>query len=152
MIILKKLIPILFLILLYQCGYSAVYKDRDTNFKIVVLELNGNKDINNKIKFNLKKHLIKDSNKEFRISINSALNKNVISKDLTGKATNYDLAAVSTFKVYYNGNNRVFSFIENLKIKNIDNSYEQKKHEDEIINNFASSIYNKLIVQLELIE
>ena len=152
MIILKKLIPIIFFILLYQCGYSAVYKDKDTNFKIVVLELNGNKDINNKIKFNLKKHLINDSNKEFRISINSTLNKNVISKDLTGKATNYDLTAISTFNIYYKGITKVLSFNENLKIKNIDNSFEQKKHEDEIINNFASSIYNKLIVQLELIE
>ena len=60
MIIIKKLIPILFFILLYQCGYSAVYKDKDTNFKIVVLEINGNKDINNKINFNLKKHLINE--------------------------------------------------------------------------------------------
>ena len=152
MIILKKLIPIIFFILLYQCGYSAVYKDKDTNFKIIVLEVDGNKDINNKINFNLKKHLINDSNNEFRISINSALNKNVISKDLTGKATNYNLTAVSTFYIYYKGKTKVVSFNENLKIKNNDNSFEQKKHEDEIINNFATSIYNKLIVQLELIE
>ncbi len=152
MIILKRLIPILFFILLYQCGYSSVYKDKDTNFKIIVLEVNGNKEINNKINFNLKKHLINESNNEFRISINSSLNKNVISKDLTGKATNYDLTAISTFNIYYKGITKVLSFNENLKIKNIDNSFEQKKHEDEIINNFASSIYNKLIVQLELIE
>ena len=74
----------------------------------------------------------------------------MISKDLTGKATNYDLTAVSTFKFIIRAK-QSFSFNENLKIKNIDNSFEQK-HEDEIINNFATSIYNKLIVQLELIE
>ncbi len=152
MIIIKKFIPILFFILLYQCGYSALYKDKDTNFKIVVLEINGNKDINNKINFNLKKHLRNESNKEFMISINSTLNKSVISKDLTGKATNYELTAVSTFNINYMGKIKVLSFNENLKIKSIDNFFEQKKHENEIISNFATSIYNKLIVQLELIE
>ena len=53
MIIIKKLIPILFLSCYINVD-TLQYKDKDTNFKIVVLELNGNKDINNKIKFNLK--------------------------------------------------------------------------------------------------
>ena len=153
MMVLKKLITILSFILLYQCGYSAIYKDnKNTEFKIIVLEIEGNKDINNKINFKLKKHFNNESDREFKITMNTKLNKNVISKNLKGDATNYELTAVSVFNVNYKDKTQIISLKENIKIKNIDDSFEQRKYENEVMENFASSIYDRLIMKLELIE
>lgn len=153
MIVLKKLITILSFILLYQCGYSAIYKDdKNTEFKIIVLKIEGNKDINNKINFKLKKYFNNETDKEFKITMNTKLNKNVISKNLKGDATNYELTAVSIFNVNYKDKTQIISLKENIKIKNIDDSFEQRKYENEVMENFASSIYDRLIMKLELIE
>ena len=149
----KNLIFIILLIFLSNCGYSKVYNNNsDTEIKITLLEMEGNREINNKINSGLKKYYSNESENQFEIKINTILNKEIISKDATGKITNYELQAVSNFQISYNGKNINASFQEKLNIKNIEDSFEQRKYENVVKNNFASSIREKLILKLKTLK
>ena len=149
----KNLILIILLIFLSNCGYSPIYNNSsDTEIKITLLEMEGNREINNKINSELKKYYSNESENPFKIKINTILNKEIISKDATGKITNYELQAVSNFQISYNGKNINASFQEKLNIKNIEDSFEQRKYENVVKNNFASSIREKLILKLKTLK
>lgn len=149
----KNLIFIILLIFLSNCGYSKVYNNSsDTEIKITLLEMEGNREINKKINSELKKYYSNESENLFKIKINTILNKEIISKDATGKITNYELNAVSDFQISYNGKNVNVSFEEKLNIKNIEDSFEQRKYENVVKNNFASSIREKLILKLKTLK
>ena len=79
-------------------------------------------------------------------------NKEIISKDSTGKITNYELQVITNFQINYNEKNISFAFQEKLNIKNIEDSFEQRKYENVVKNNFASSIQEKLILKLKTIK
>ena len=120
----KNLIIIFFFIFLSSCGYSTVYNNStDSEIKIVVLEMKGSRELNNKINFSLKKYINNKSDKIFKITFNTNLDKDIISKDSKGKVTNYQLKAVSNILVDYNNKTFSYSFKENLNIKNIDDTF-----------------------------
>ena len=149
----KNLIFIIILILLSNCGYTTVYNNSsDTKIKIILLEMNGNREINNKINSGLKKYYSNDTDNLFKIKLNTILNKEIISKYVTGKITNYELQAISNFQINYNEKDVFISFEEKLNIKNIDDSFEQRKYENVVKNNFASSIEEKLILKLKTLK
>ncbi len=149
----KNLIIIFFFIFLSSCGYSTVYNNStDSEIKIVVLEMKGSRELNNKINSSLKKYINNKSDKIFKITFNTNLDKDIISKDSKGKVTNYQLKAVSNILVDYNNKTFSYSFKENLNIKNIDDTFEQKKYENVVKNNFASSIKEKLILKLKTLK
>ena len=149
----RNLILIFLFVFLNQCGYTLVYKDLpEPEIKIVLLKSSGNKEINNKINSKIRKHFKNDSKKEFKIELNTSLNKEIVSKDTTGKVTNYELIAITAIKINYKKKSETVIFKESLNIKDIDNTFEQKKYEDVVKNNFASSIYDKLILKLNTFE
>mgnify|MGYP001295379717 FL=1 len=153
MIMHKNLIFIVLLIFLSNCGYSTVYKNNSvSNINIIIVEMNGNREINNRINSRLKKYYSNETENIFRIKMNTILNKEIISKDATGKITNYELQAISSFQINYNKKNVSFTFKEKLNIKNIEDSFEQRKYENVVKNNFASSIQEKLILKLKTIK
>ena len=153
MIMHKNLIFIVLLIFLSNCGYSTVYKNNSvSNINIIIVEMNGNREINNRINSRLKKYYSDATENIFRIKMNTILNKEIISKDATGKITNYQLQAISSFQINYNEKNISFTFKEKLNIKNIEDSFEQRKYENVVKNNFASSIQEKLILKLKTIK
>ena len=120
----KNLIIIFFFIFLSSCGYSTVYNNStDSEIKIVVLEMKGSRELNNKINSSLKKYINNKSDKIFKITFNTNLDKDIISKDSKGKVTNYQLKAVSNILVDYNNKTFSYSFKENLNIKNIDDTF-----------------------------
>ena len=146
----KNLILIIIFFFLTHCGYSAVYKqDSNSEIKIVILKMQGNRELNNKINLQLRKYFKTVSENEFKINVNTSFNKNTISKDSTGKITNYELIAISKFKISYKNKSYDVSFRESLKIKNIDDTFEQRKYENIVKNNFASSIHEKLLFKLK---
>tara|TARA_Y100000591_G_C21807695_1_gene685900 strand:- start:227 stop:685 length:459 start_codon:yes stop_codon:yes gene_type:complete len=149
----KKIILLIFFILLNQCGYNSIYNNSsDLNIKIGILSMSGDREFNNKIFNQIRRFNKKESSKEFNINLNTNINKDIVSKDTTGKVIDYVLKATATFKITYNDINETITFEESLYIKNIDDSFEQKKYEDVIKDNFASSIYQKLIFKLKKIE
>ena len=149
----KNLIFIIFFIFLSQCGYSAVYNNNSNlNIKITLLGMSGDREFNNKIDSKLRKFYNKETDKEFKVNLSTIVSKEIVSKDAKGKVIDYILLASATFKINYNDINETFTFKESLNIKNIDDTFEQRKYEDAIKDNFASSINNKLILKLKKIK
>lgn len=149
----KNLIFLIFFIFLSQCGYSAVYNNNSNlNIKITLLGMSGDREFNNKIDSKLRKFYNKETDKEFKVNLSTIVSKEIVSKDAKGKVIDYILLASATFKINYNDINETFTFKESLNIKNIDDTFEQRKYENAIKDNFASSINNKLILKLKKIK
>lgn len=153
MMISKNLFLIIIFIFLTHCGYTAVYKkDTDSEIKISLAKMEGNKEFNNKMNSKLRRYYNNESKNIFFVNINSRFNKETITKDTTGKATNYEIAVVSNFQINYKNQNYNISFKESIRIKNMDDAFEQRKYENIIINNFASSIHEKLLLKLKTLQ
>ena len=153
MMISKNLFLIIVFIFLTHCGYTAVYKeDPNSEIKISLAKMEGNKEFNNKINSQLRRYYNNKAKNIFVININSRFNKETIAKDTTGKITNYELIAISNFQISYKNKNHNVSFKESLRIKNIDDAFEQRKYENIVKNNFATSMHEKLILKLRTLQ
>ena len=149
----KKIILILILVFLSQCGYSPVYKNNsDINFKIILQEMKGNKSINSIIRRSLDRYSTRETEKVYLIQTESAFSKSILAKDKTGKATDIKLQVDINFIVKTKKGIEYFKFKESLNIENNLNSYEQSNYEDIIKNNFINSIMEEFIVKLRLIK
>ena len=82
------------------------------------------------------------------IKYNSDYNKSIISKDVTGKALDYQLSLDVNFTINYNGEDQDFTLNQNRNIKNYSDSFEQKNYENTIKESFASVITEQLILKL----
>ncbi len=146
----KIIFKILILLLLSQCGYTTVYnKDKDSDIKISINNFDGNTEFNNRLNSVLREYYNNDSLNKFEIDVNSNFSKKIISKDSKGKASNYEVSANATFKISYEKGVQTITFSEILKIKNLQDSFEQKKYENIIKTNFAENIKRKLILKLK---
>ena len=135
--------------LLSHCGYTAVYKGiENQDIKISITSMRGDNQLNNLVKTQLAKYSKNDSDKVYNVVVDTKHEKIIISKDKTGRATNLQLTTNINFKVNFNQKDYNFSFNESLNIENSSDSYEQRKYENIIKNNFIQSIVKKLIVRL----
>ena len=145
----KKFLFIFCILLINQCGYSPVYKkDLDKNITIIIVDQKGDREFNNKLFSELKQYQSNVSNNEYKIKIDSNVDKRIISKNTAGKATNFELSVSVIFELDHNNKIQSFAFNESLKIKNIDDTFEQKKYEKIVKDNFARSIKEQLITRL----
>ena len=83
------------------------------------MSFTGDKTINNFIKINLKQFENNNSEKKFKLKINTKYKKDTLAKDKTAKITNFKLSSISTIQINFNGNE-----IKKIKIsqnKNMDN-------------------------------
>ena len=145
----KNIILISFLLFIYSCGYTSVYKNQNSNnFQINIVEMQGDNDINNMIKNELKFYSNKNSEKKYDISINSDYQKIIISKNSAGVATDYKLLVDTKITIKFNNKTDIFNFSENINIKSNSNSFEQNNYERNLKKNFASSIRDKFIIKI----
>ena len=145
----KNIILISFLLFIYSCGYTSVYKNQNSNnFQIDIVEMQGDNDINNMIKNELKFYTNKNSEKKYDISINSDYQKIIISKNSAGVATDYKLLVDTKITINFNNKTDIFNFSENINMKSNSNSFEQNNYERNLKKNFASSIRDKFIIKI----
>jgi len=145
----KKIILISFLLFIYSCGYTSVYKNQNSNdFQINIVEMQGDSDINNMIKNELKFYSNKNSENKYDISINSDYQKIIISKNSAGVATDYKLLVDTKISINLNNKTNIFNFSENINMKSNSNSFEQNNYERNLKKNFASSIKDKFIIKI----
>jgi hypothetical protein len=145
----KNIILILFLFFINNCGYTSVYKNQKSqDFQISIIEMTGNNEINNLIKNELKFYSNRNSNIKYNISINSNYQKIIVSKNSAGVATDYKLIVDTEISFDKEDKNNILNFNENINIKSNSNSFEQNNYEKNIKKNFASSISNKLIINI----
>tara|TARA_B100000902_G_C27033099_1_gene775492 strand:- start:263 stop:736 length:474 start_codon:yes stop_codon:yes gene_type:complete len=154
---LKKIYLIIFISFLVQsCDYKPIYSNNDQfNFTITDLELSGDKVLNNYLEKKLVKLSKTNTDKEYKIFINSSYSKSSIAKNKSGNTTDYKLTLNLSLKLTQlkTSKNELkeeeVSFNENFIITKSDNTFEQTNYENLIKNNLAEILSNKLIIFLK---
>ena len=140
-------IIIIALLFLSHCGYSSVYNNKKSvNFGINIIGTEGDYEMNNLIKNEIKLYSNKNSRNIYDVKINSNYTKKILTKNTTGTITDYNLSVSSLFIVDLKKETKTFKFEENVNIKNQSDTFQQKIYEKNIKKNFASSIREKLIL------
>ena len=154
MMIKKFLILIVTTLSLTSCGYGPIYSDKNTmDFEITSFKIEGDTEVNNIVQNKLGKYLNNNSEKKYIISIRTDYQKEVATKDATGKATNFKLIVnltlnYTTSELENNRVERVINFSESQMIKRDQNNYEQTNYENILIRNMSELLINRVILQL----
>ena len=142
-----KIIFISLIFLLASCGFSPIYiKSTNSDFSIENVIYNGDRELNNFLKTNLIQYKNEKSNNKIYIEAISRYEKIILTKNTSGKVTNYKLVAKVTFLI--KSTNRKINITENRIINTMDDKFEEARKERAIKQNFASSISNKLMSEL----
>ena len=135
--------------LLNNCGYSPIYsKNIDQKLNIELVDFSGDREINNSIKFNLKRYNYQDNESKFFIETNSEYTKSTETKNLAGDTIAYNLSSSVTFTVLYGKDKKIFKFNEKSTLKNIASQIDEDIYETNIKKNFGELFSNRLIMQL----
>ena len=151
----KILIPIL-LLFLTTCGYEAMYSQKNIanhSFSISEMVLDGENNINIRIKSKLNNYTLVEKDKQFILKIKSSLEKITLAKNIAGDATKYRSVLKLGVQVVLENN-----FVNNLEIiesfdyDSIENTFDLKRYEKEIQNTLANTAIDKLIFKLTNIQ
>ena len=144
-----KLLTFIFVLLLPHCGFSPIYQtNNESNFNISIINTKGDQYINKLITNKINKISKNNSKNKINLKINSTFSKEIVSKDTKGSPTEYQLKAITNFKIQNENNKKEISFNEKQNIKNISDIFELKNYENTIKTNFAISIIRNLNLQL----
>ena len=143
----KKIFLFISIFFIYNCGYSSLYLEGKKDILINLQEITGDFELNNYIKNDLKISSDKNSSNIFDLSVETKYEKIILTKDATGVATDYRLDLSVKFTIL-SENNKVVSYKESFKIKNMNEKFEQSNYEKEIKRNFSENIKDKLILKL----
>ena len=145
----KLFLSLLLSLILSGCGYVAIYKNAgEFNYKILVAEHAGDRDMKNLINSQLKKYSEIKSDRIFIIKINTVYQKNIIAKDATGKATNYQIKVTSTLNIKSEMVNKIIKINETFNVKGMDDKFAEQRYDAIIKSNIANAIVKKIILQL----
>ena len=151
----KILIPIL-LLFLTTCGYEAMYSQKNIanhSFSISEMVLDGENNINIRIKSKLNNYTLVEKDKQFILKIKSSIEKITLAKNIAGDATNYRSVLKLDVQVVLE-NNLVnnLEIIESFDYDSIENTLDLKRYEKEIQNTLANTAIDKLIFKLTNIQ
>ena len=149
----KFLILIISFNLISHCGFTPLYSNKsDVIFSITSIEFKGDKEINNYLKNSLNKFKNNESEKKYTIKINSNYSKSVLSKNKAAETTNFELSTDTTFQILSNSKIlKEFKISEKKIMDNIDDDFEEQKNEKIAKQNFASSMTNKLVTEISIL-
>lgn len=149
----KKILFFCIFFVIIGCGYTPLYKNlSDVNFKIDLKNVSGDRDLNNFVISNVDQYINEESDKIFKIDINSKYEKITVSKSNTGSATNYELRATISFDVNSENINRKIVLKESVTIKKMANAFDEENYERNAKQNFANSITRRFILMLTQIK
>jgi len=151
---LKKISIILSLLILASgCGFEPLYSSKRSNtFSIEKIDFIGNKSeksdriLNNYLRSNLNNYKNKDLSNKIFLDVETVYEKNIISKDATGKIDEYEIVAKVTFIV--KPKTKKLTFTQRKIMKNIDNNSDERNSELAVKQTFANIIANNLIQNL----
>jgi len=148
-IIYKILTIIFFSLLLNNCGYTPLYKNlSDTNFSISIVEISGDREVNNYIQTNLKKYSLTEKEVNFGLIIKTKSDKVIIAKDTTGAASDYKITINSDFDITSRDINRKITISESFNMKSFTDKSEENNYENNLKINLSEIIIQKLILKL----
>ena len=142
----KNIAILTFILFLSHCGYSSIYKNQQSlDFQFNIIKTEGDYEMNNLIKNEIKLYTNTDSQKIYNIKIDTDYKKAVLTKNSSGVITDYNLTTKSKVSINLKDETKIFEFEESINIKNQTDTFEQNIYEKNIKRNFASSIREKLI-------
>ena len=151
----KILIPIL-LLFLSSCGYEAMYSQKNNanhNFSISEMVLDGENNINIRIKSKLNNYTLVEKDKKFILKIKSSVEKIILAKNIAGDATKYrSVLKLGVQVVLENNLVNNLEIIESFDYDSIENTFDLKSYEREIQNTLANTAIDKLIFKLTNIQ
>ena len=150
----KKILALVFILnFLSSCEYKPIYSSSNkSNYRIIITDLSGDKKLNKYIVENLKRNSQKNSVEIISIKINSEYSRKILAKNTLGSTTDYQARAISIFEINKNEITEKMVVEEKFNYQRISDSYEEKSYEQTIKSNLASSISQKLILKLSIIE
>ena len=145
---LKKNIIILSLILfLANCGFTPIYSSKNIkNISIEQLGFNGDRTLNNYLRSNLNRYKKRDSEKKIFLEVDTNYQKNILSKDATGKIYEYQLVAEVIFTINQDKKKLIFTHKRNMK--NMEDKSDERNYEVSTKQSFANLITQELITKL----
>ena len=145
----KNIIIISLIFLLTSCGFSPIYyNSHNINFSIEKIDYTADRELNNFLKINLAKYKNQKVDNKIFIEAQSNYEKNILSKDSTGKVTSYKLEAKIIFSI--KSNNKKIKINEKKIIDSMDDKFEEARLEKSVKQSFASSISSKLLTELTI--
>lgn len=149
----KNIILIAFFFLVCGCGYTSVYKNLESqDFQITIIDMSGDREMNNLIKNEISLYSNKNSINKFDVKIKTEYLKSQLAKNKAGLITDYVLSTTTSFIVNFNKKTKELSFSESFNIKNQTDTFEQNLYEQNVKRNFASSLREKLIFEIQTIK
>ena len=150
----KKILTLVFILnFLSSCEYKPIYSSSNkADYRIIITDLSGDKKLNKYIVENLERNSQKNSLEIISIRINSKYSREILAKNTLGSTTDYQARAIAKFEINKNGIMEELVINEKFNYQKITDSYEQKSYEQTIKNNLASSISQKIILRLSIIE
>ena len=151
----KILIPIL-LLFLSTCGYEAMYSEKNNayfSFSISEITLDGENNVNIRIKSKLNNYTLVEKDKKFILKIKSSVEKIILAKNIAADATQYrSVLKLSVQVVLENNLVNNLEIIESFDYDSIENTFDLKSYEREIQNTLANTAIDKLIFKLTNIQ
>jgi outer membrane lipopolysaccharide assembly protein LptE/RlpB len=143
----KKILYISLIFILTNCGFTPIYlKNTNVNFSIEQVTYEGDRDLNNFLKTNLNQYKNQNVDNKITIEVDSIYRKIILSKDGKGEVANYQLEAEVLFLI--KPSNKRIKITEKKIMDSMDDKFEEARYERTIKQNFASSISNKLSLEL----
>lgn len=142
----KVFFIIFFSIFLSNCGYKPLLMNNRNEYKIEILNFEGDRDVNNLIKNLLTKSSKIDSKNIISVDIKSDYSKIVLVKNSKGTPTDYELKLNVSFKI--KGIDQNFNYSEKFSMLKNDDILKEKQYEQNIKKNLAQLITNKFVLKL----
>ena len=119
---------ILFLFLILNgCGFEPIYSIKnESDYNIIVVEIKGDKELNNFINRELERISNITSPNEYKIKVNSKFDKIIISKDSKGSPLEFELLANIDFEIDSDNFKKSISFKEKQNMQKISDLFQQK--------------------------
>ncbi len=148
----RKYIFLFFIfIFISSCGFTPIYTEKNDKFNLLIESYEGDNIINSRIISKLRIHKNQNS-KLYKIKIATLYDKKDLTKDKSGKVKNYQLHFTTNFILISNDIKKEFSITENFIMKNFEDDFEERNYENDIKENIANLIYQKLMIQIARIE
>ena len=149
----KIFLTIFILIFLNSCGFQTIYSSKNLKqFSIKIINIEGETDINNFIKGNLKPYENDLYEKKFKLIIKTDYEKKILTKNKQGKPTDYELAVKANFEINSDTNNYNVETIKKINIKSMEDLFQERQYEKSIKQNLVNIITDELINKISVME
>jgi len=146
----KKIIFILSLLFLVNCGFESILSTKDINFKINNINISNNDEVSSKIKRKLQIYKKTDSSKKiYNLKINSSKNIIIASKDTKGDPLTYEIIIQTKLEIFEkNEIIKKITYEKNYNYNNQSNKFDLKQFEKTVVENLIDQIVQNIIINL----